>query len=90
MDNNRPSPSELLTDLGGWAFMLGVLTMTLAPFALPALVFGLLLLPLLLPVLLIALLYGMVALPRRYLAARGTRPSRRVQAKKLVTRSSYS
>lgn len=76
MDHNRRSPTEVLIDLGGWAFMLGFLTMAAAPFALPALTFGLLLLPLLLPVLLLALLYAIVALPRRYLAARRARRRR--------------
>ena len=75
MDHNRPSISEVLIDLGGWAFTLGFITMAAAPFALPVLVFGLLALPLLLPVLLLGLLYGMVALPRRYFKARRSRKS---------------
>jgi hypothetical protein len=75
MDHNRPSISELLTEFGGLAFVAGFVTMAAAPFALPALALGLLALPLLLPVLIVALLYGMVALPRRYLAARRSRTS---------------
>jgi hypothetical protein len=80
----------VLIDLGGYAFVLGFLTMAAAPFALPALAFGLLLLPLLLPFLLVGLLYAMVALPRRYFAARKLRPSRSVRAKELVVRRSYT
>jgi membrane protein implicated in regulation of membrane protease activity len=76
MDHNRPSTSEVLIELGGLAFTGGFITMAAAPFALPALVFGLLLLPLILPVLLLALVYGLVvALPRRYVARRRSRSS---------------
>ena len=75
MDHNHPSPSEVLSELAGWAFVLGVVTMSLFPFALPVLVFGLLALPLLLPLLVPLLLYGMVALVRRYFAGRRARIS---------------
>ena len=75
MDDNRPSPLEVLIDLGGYAFVAGTLAMIAAPFALPALLFGMLLLPLLLPVLPIAALYGAVALLRRILRSRGPRGS---------------
>jgi membrane-associated phospholipid phosphatase len=93
MDQNRPSIPEVLTYLGGLGFVIGTVTMAAFPFAVAALVFGLLLLPLLVPVLLLGLLYGvLVALPRRYLAARRSRrpaPSSE-PSKNLVTRSSYS
>ena len=76
MDQNHPSTSEVLSEYAGWAFVLGVVTMSLFPLALPVLLFGLLALPLLLPVLAAGLLYGaFVALPRRYLAARRARMS---------------
>lgn len=65
MDQNRPSPSEVLIDLGGYAFVIGTLAMIAAPFALPALAFGVLMLPLLLPVLLIAVPSGLIVLVRR-------------------------
>jgi hypothetical protein len=70
MDQNRPSPSEVLIELGGYAFVAGTLAMIAAPFAIPALIFGMLLLPLLLPVLLIAALYGSVTLLRRVIPKR--------------------
>jgi hypothetical protein len=72
MDHNRPPISEVLLELGGLAFTIGFITMAAAPFALPVLAFGLLLLPLLLPVLLVAALYAMVALPRRYVRSRSS------------------
>jgi hypothetical protein len=90
MRQNSPSISDVLIDLGGYAFVLGFLTLAAAPFALPALVFGLLLLPLLLPLLIVGLLYGMVALPRRYLAARKPRSPSGVRSRQLVTHRSYS
>ena len=70
MDQVRPTLSEVLSELAGLAFTLGFITMAAFPFALPLLVFGLLLLPLLLPVLVVALLYALVALPRRYFVRR--------------------
>ena len=70
MDQNRAPTSEVLIELGGYAFVAGTLAMIAAPFALPALIFGMLLLPLLLPVLLIAGLYGLVVLLRRFLPKR--------------------
>ena len=77
MDHNRPSPSEVLLELGGFAFVIGFLSLAAAPFAMPALLFGLLLLPLLLPVLPIAVLYGVSVLVRRSLRARrGSRRSK--------------
>jgi len=85
MRHNRPSITDVLTDLGGFAFVVGFITMAAFPFALPALMFGLLLLPLLLPFLLVGLLYGMVALPRRYLSARKVRSPGSVRSTKLVT-----
>jgi hypothetical protein len=90
MRGNSPSISDVLSEIAGRAFVLGFLTMAAAPFALPALAFGLLMLPLLLPVLIVGLLYGMVALPRRYLAARKLRPKSSVRSKQLVTHRSYS
>jgi len=90
MRQNRPSITDVLTDLGGYAFVLGFIPMAVFPLALPALIFALLLLPLLLPFLLVGLLYAMVALPRRYFAARKLQRPRSVRAKKLVTRRSYS
>ena len=75
MDHNRPSIPEVLIELGGLAFTGGFITMAAAPFALPALVFALLLLPLLLPVLVVLALYALVALPRRYFARRRSRIS---------------
>ena len=76
MDQNRPSIPDVLTTLGGLGFVLGTVMMAAFPFAVAGLVFGLLLLPLLLPVLLLGLLYTvLVALPRRYLAARRSRPA---------------
>jgi hypothetical protein len=70
MRENSPSIFDVLSELGGLAFVFGTVTMAAFPFALPALAFGVLILPLLLPILIIGLLYGIVALPRRYLAAR--------------------
>jgi hypothetical protein len=90
MRHDRPSITDVLSDLGGYAFVLGFLAMGFFPFALPALIFGMLLLPLLLPFLLVGLLYAMVALPRRYLAARKLKSPTSVPAKKLITRRSYS
>jgi hypothetical protein len=90
MRHNRPSITDVLTDLGGYVFVLGFITLAAFPFALPALMFGLLLLPVLLPFLLGGLLYAMVALPRRYFAARKLRSPKRARAKKLVIRRSYS
>jgi membrane protein implicated in regulation of membrane protease activity len=66
MDQNRPSIPEVLADIGGLGFVLGTVMMAAFPFAVPALIFGLLLLPLLLPVLLLAGLYVLV---RRLIAA---------------------
>ncbi len=70
MDQNRAPTSEILIELGGYAFVAGTLAMIAAPFALPALIFGMLLLPLLLPVLLIVGLYGLVAILRRVIPKR--------------------
>jgi hypothetical protein len=66
MDQNRPSIPEVLADLGGLGFVLGTVMMAAFPFAVPALIFGLLLLPLLLPVLVLA---GLFVLVRRLIAA---------------------
>jgi hypothetical protein len=66
MDQNRPSIPEVLADIGGLGFVLGTVMMAAFPFAVPALIFGLLLLPLLLPVLLLA---GLFVLVRRLIAA---------------------
>jgi hypothetical protein len=84
MRHNRPSPTDVLGDIAGYAFVLGFIPMAVFPFALPALLFGLLLLPLLLPVLLIGLLYAMVALPRRWLAARKSQSATAGRAVRLV------
>ena len=73
MRQNSPSITDVLIDIGGYAFVLGFLAMAAAPFAFPALVFGMLLLPVLLPFVLVGLLYAMVALPRRYFATRRRR-----------------
>jgi hypothetical protein len=75
MDHNHPSPSEVLSEYAGWAFVLGVVTMSLFPLALPVLLFGLLALPLLLPLAVPLLLYGMYRLVRRYVAGRRARIS---------------
>jgi hypothetical protein len=92
MDQNRPSIPDVLTTLGGLGFVLGTVTMAAFPFAVSALIFGLLLLPLLLPVLLLGLLYSvLVALPRRYLAARRSRRAARSErSKNVAPRVSYS
>jgi hypothetical protein len=66
MDQDRPSITEVLTDIGGLGFVLGTVMMAAFPFAVPALIFGLLLLPLILPVLLLA---GLFVLVRRLIAA---------------------
>src|SRR3954454_5874093 len=73
MDQDRPSIPEVLTYLGGLGFVIGTVMMAAFPFAVAALVFGLLLLPLLLPVLLLGLLYGLFVLVRRLVAALGRR-----------------
>jgi hypothetical protein len=73
MDQDRPTIPEVLTYLGGLGFVIGTVTMAAFPFAVAALVFGLLLLPLLLPVLLLGLLYGLFVLVRRLIAALGRR-----------------
>jgi hypothetical protein len=76
MNDQHPSIPEVLSELGGLGFVLGTVVMSWSPLALPALIFGLLLLPLLLPVALLAALYGLlVALPRRYFASRKARRS---------------
>jgi hypothetical protein len=82
MRHDSPSITDVLTDLGGYAFVLGFLVMGFFPFALPVLLFGVLLLPLLLPFLLGGLLYAMVALPRRYFAARKLRSSPRAKTQR--------
>src|SRR3954470_24086500 len=73
MDQDRPSIPEVLSYLGGLGFVIGTVTMAAFPFAVAALVFGLLLLPLLLPVLLLALLYGLFVLVRRLAGGLGRR-----------------
>jgi hypothetical protein len=88
MRHNHPTTIDVLIDLGGYAFVLGFLVMAVFPFALPALVLGLLLLPLLLPFLLLGLLYAMVALPRRYFAARSRRsPVEHTQRRRTLSAS---
>lgn len=70
------STSDVALEAGGWMVGLGIITMTLFPFALPGLLLALLLvlpaLPLVLVALLIWLLARVILLPLRFLRSRSS------------------
>jgi hypothetical protein len=80
-ESNSPSRAEVIAEVSKWGVGAGIITVALAPLAIPILVLtGVALIPLLLPVIPIALIAGIVYLPVKIV--RGMRRRRKESSRR--------